>query len=291
MNLIPVLQTVLPIFLIVALGYLYGRRHHTEIDTANRLNMDIFIPALIFSALSAQEFALADYWQLALAGTLVVLGSGVLVLPFVRLLRVHWKTFVPPMMFTNSGNMGIPVLILAFGEAALPAAIVLFLVENTLHFSVGLYMMNHKVSLWALLRTPMIAACIAGLLVSVSGLVVPRVLAVPIDMVGQIAIPLMLFTLGVRIVGADFSDWRLGAWGAALAPASGLAMVALMWPWLDLSPQHLTYLIVFAALPPAVLNYMVAEKYGQEPRRVASIVFIGNLMSIFTLSIVLAWVL
>jgi malate permease and related proteins len=291
MNLIPVLQTVLPVFLIVALGYLYGRRHHTEIDTANRLNMDIFIPALIFSALSAQEFALADYWQLALAATLVVLGSGVLVLPFVRLLRVHWKTFVPPMMFTNSGNMGIPVLILAFGEAALPAAIVLFLVENTLHFSVGLYMMNHKVSLWALVRTPMIGACIAGLLVSVSGLVVPRVLAVPVDMVGQIAIPLMLFTLGVRIVGADFSDWRLGVWGAALAPASGLAMVALMSPWLELSPQHLAYLIVFAALPPAVLNYMVAEKYGQEPRRVASIVFIGNLMSIFTLSIVLAWVL
>jgi malate permease and related proteins len=291
MNLIPVLQTVLPVFLIVALGYFYGRRHHTEIDTANRLNMDIFIPALIFSALSAQEFALADYWQLALAATLVVLGSGVLVLPFVRLLGVHWKTFVPPMMFTNSGNMGIPVLILAFGEAALPAAIVLFLVENTLHFSVGLYMMNHKVSLWALLRTPMIAACIAGLLVSVSGLVVPRVLAVPVDMVGQIAIPLMLFTLGVRIVGADFSDWRLGVWGATLAPASGLAMVALMSPWLELSSQHLAYLIVFAALPPAVLNYMVAEKYGQEPRRVASIVFIGNLMSIFTLSIVLAWVL
>jgi malate permease and related proteins len=291
MNLIPVLQTVLPVFLIVALGYLYGRRHHTEIDTANRLNMDIFIPALIFSALSAQEFALGDYWQLALAATLVVLGSGVLVLPFVRLLGVPWKTFVPPMMFTNSGNMGIPVLILAFGEAALPAAIVLFLVENTLHFSVGLYMMNHKVSLWALVRTPMIAACIAGLLVSVSGLVVPRVLAVPVDMVGQIAIPLMLFTLGVRIVSADFSDWRLGVWGAALAPASGLAMVALMSPWLELSSQHLAYLIVFAALPPAVLNYMVAEKYGQEPRRVASIVFIGNLMSIFTLSIVLAWVL
>jgi malate permease and related proteins len=117
------------------------------------------------------------------------------------------------------------------------------------------------------------------------------VLAVPIEMVGQIAIPLMLFTLGVRMVDADFSDWRLGLWGAVLAPASGLAVAALITPFMDLTSQQLAYLFVFAALPPAVLNYMVAEKYGQEPRRVASIVFMGNLFAIVSLSAVLGWLL
>jgi malate permease and related proteins len=291
MNPLPVIQIVLPVFLVVALGYFYGRRHPTDIDTANRLNMDVFTPALIFSALSAQGFQIADYSLLAFAGILVVLGSGLVVLPFVRLLKVQWKTFVPPMMFTNSGNMGIPILLLAFGEAALPAAIVLFLVENTLHFSVGIYMLNHRLRLWELLRIPIIAASIAGIVVSLSGLVVPQVLAVPIEMVGQIAIPLMLFTLGVRMVDADFSDWRLGLWGAVLAPASGLAVAALITPFMDLTSQQLAYLFVFAALPPAVLNYMVAEKYGQEPRRVASIVFMGNLFAIVSLSAVLGWLL
>ncbi|ACL73120.1 AEC family transporter [Thioalkalivibrio sulfidiphilus] len=291
MNLIPVLNTVLPVFLIVALGFLYGRRFPTDIDTANRLNMEIFTPALIFSALSAQGFQIADYSQLALAATLVVLGSGLVVLPFVRLLRVDWKTFVPPMMFTNSGNMGIPILLLAFGEAALPAAIVLFLVENTLHFTAGMYMVNHRANLWNVLRTPMILASIAGIAVSLSGFVVPSVAAVPIEMMGQIAIPLMLFTLGVRMVDADFSDWRLGLWGAVLAPVSGLVIAGLLYPWLTLSPEQMAYLFIFAALPPAVLNYMVAEKFQQEPKRVASIVFIANLLSIFSLSAVLAWVL
>jgi predicted permease len=291
MNLLPVLDTVLPVFLIVALGFLYGRRFPTDIDTANRLNMEIFTPALIFSALSAQGFQLADYSQLALAAALVVLGSGLVVLPFVRLLKVDWKTFVPPMMFTNSGNMGIPILLLAFGEAALPAAIVLFLVENTLHFTVGMYMVNHRANLWNVLRTPMILASIAGIAVSLSGFVVPSMVAVPIEMVGQIAIPLMLFTLGVRMVDADFSDWRLGLWGALLAPVSGLVIAGLLYPWLTLSPQQMAYLFIFATLPPAVLNYMVAEKFRQEPRRVASIVFIANLLSIFSLSLVLAWVL
>ena len=291
MNLVAVLGTVLPVFLIVAVGFLYGRRFPTDIDTANRLNMEIFTPALIFSALTAQGFQIADYWQLIAFSSLVVLGSGVLVLPFVRLLKVDWKTFVPPMMFTNSGNMGIPILLLAFGEAALPAAIVLFIVENTLHFTVGMAMVNRRASLWQVLRTPMITASVIGIAVSLTAFSVPQVVAVPIEMLGQIAIPLMLFTLGVRMVGADFSDWKLGLWGAVLAPASGLGMVLLMLPVMNLPPEQFAYLLVFAALPPAVLNYMVAEKFAQEPRRVASIVFVANLMSIFTLFAVLAYLL
>lgn len=288
MNLFPVLETILPVFLIVALGFAYGRVRNTAIDTLNRLNMDVFTPALIFAALSAKDFHIGDYQMMLLAAVIVVLGSGILVLPLLPLIRVSWKTFVPPMMFSNSGNMGIPILLLAFGDEALTAAIVLFLVENTLHFTVGMYMLNHRAGVVSLLRTPMILASIAGILISLLGIGMPRVLSVPIDMLGQIAIPLMLFSLGIRLVEADFSDWRLGLWAAALAPLSGLAMAWLVFITLPLDPTQQAYLWVFAALPPAVLNYMVAEKYHQEPRRVASIVFIANLMSIISLSLVLA---
>lgn len=291
MNLLPVLETILPVFLIVAIGFVYGRRFHTDIDTSNRLNMDIFTPALIFSALSAKGFQLADYQHLALAAMIVVLGSALVVLPFLRIIKVSWKTFLPPMMFTNSGNMGIPILLLAFGEEALAAAIVLFLVENTLHFTVGMYMVNHRAGITGLIRTPMILASIAGIAVSILAIPIPAVLSVPIEMVGQIAIPLMLFTLGVRLVDADFSDWKLGLWGGFLAPVSGVIMALLATIWIELTPIQYAYLFIFAALPPAVLNYMMAEKYNQEPKRVASIVFIANLMSIFSLSLVLAWVM
>lgn len=291
MNFLPVINAVLPVFLIAALGFVYGRKFNTDIHTVNRLNMDIFIPALIFSALSAKGLQIADYQMLALAAVAVVLGSGLLVLPFLRLINVSWKTFVPPMMFTNSGNMGIPILILAFGEEALAAAVVLFLVENTLHFTVGMYMVNHRAGLLSLLRTPMILASFIGIAVSLMAIPIPHVIAVPIDMVGQIAIPLMLFTLGIRLVDADLSDWKLGLWAALLAPLSGLLMAWLISLWITLSPQQFAYLWVFSALPPAVLNYMVAEKFNQEPKRVASIVFIANLLSIFSISMVLAWVL
>jgi predicted permease len=291
MNLLPVLNTVLPVFLIVAFGFLYGRRVRTDIDTANRLNMDIFTPALIFSALSARGFDIASYDRLALAALMVVLGSGLVVLPLVRLLGVSWKTFVPPMMFNNSGNLGIPILLLAFGDGALQAAIVLFLVENTLHFTVGMYMINHRAGLTTLFRSPMILASIAGIAVSVLAIPVPGMITVPVGMLGQIAIPLMLFTLGIRMVDADLSDWRLGLWGAVLAPLSGLLMAWLATRWIALDGRQFGYLLLFAALPPAVLNYMVAEKFNQEPRRVASIVFIANMLSIISLTLVLGWLM
>lgn len=283
--------TVFPLVAIVGVGFLYARARHTDMAVANRINIDVFCPALIFSVMSAKSFDLPAYSTLAIGGLLVVLGSGLLLWPLCRFLKIHPKTFLPPMMFNNSGNLGIPLLVLAFGEQALPAAVVLFLVENLLHFTVGIYIMDHRTNPFNVLRMPMIIATIAGLVFSSFDLSLPQSVQVPVDMLGQIAIPLLLFALGVRMTSVDFSNWRLGLWSSILAPASGLAMVFLLQPILQLDPVQFGYLIIFGALPPAVLNYMVAERYNQEPHQVASIVLLGNISSLIIIPVVLAFAL
>jgi hypothetical protein len=220
----------------------------------------------------------------------VVLGSGLLLWPVAHVLKLNIRTFLPPMMFKNSGNMGIPILVLAFGEAALPAAVVLFIVEMLLHFSVGLKMLSPQTPVWRLLKIPVVIASIAGLTVNMSGLPMPDWLLEALNMLGGVSIPLMLFTLGVRMLEVDFSDWKTGMLGAVACPASGLI---LAWPLiylLDIQGLQLAALWVFAALPPAVLNYMVAEQYQQEPHKVASLVLIGNLGSLVVMPVVLGLV-
>lgn len=283
--------TVFPLVAIVGVGFLYARARHTDMAVANRINIDVFCPALIFSVMSAKSFDLPAYSTLAIGGLFVVLGSGLLLWPLCRFLKIHPKTFLPPMMFNNSGNLGIPLLVLAFGEQALPAAVVLFLVENLLHFTVGIYIMDHRTNPFNVLRMPMIIATIAGLVFSSFDLSLPQAVQVPVDMLGQIAIPLLLFALGVRMTSVDFSNWRLGLWSSILAPASGLAMVFLLQPILQLDPVQFGYLIIFGALPPAVLNYMVAERYNQEPHQVASIVLLSNISSLIIIPVVLAFAL
>jgi hypothetical protein len=282
---------VFPIFAIVLVGFLYGRRHSPDMAAANKLNIEVFVPALIFDVLTGTSFNLQDYQALALAGCAIILGSALIAWPVARIAGYDVKTFVPPMMFNNSGNMGLPLMLFAFGEEALPAAVVLFLIENSLHFSVGMKMLNRDASLLAMLRIPMILTTIIGLTISLMQWQVPQLLATPIKMLGQISIPLMLFALGVRLIHIDWRDWQIGAIGAVISPLSGLLVALPVGYLLELPSTQYAMLIVFSALPPAVLNYMVAERYNQQPRQVASIVMLGNLGAIIVIPLTLFFVL
>lgn len=286
-----VLLIVFPVFSIILLGYLYGRKYRPDMADVNKMNMQIFTPALIFSVLSSKSFELSEYQNLAIAAAIVVLGSGLLAWPVSRLMGFNTKTFVPPTMFTNSGNMGLPLALFAFGESALPAAVILFIVENTLHFTVGMKMVDRHASILEIFKLPILISTLAGLFVAAFHIGIPILLARPIEMVGQVAIPLMLFSLGVRLLSVNLNDWRIGLAGAIVTPVSGLLMAILLLGMINI-PQHQEALfMLFAVLPPAVLNFMVAEKFNQEPARVASIVILGNVMSIITVPAVLFFVL
>jgi predicted permease len=282
-----ILSTMLPVFLIAGCGALYGRYRTPDIQGLNVLNMELFVPMLVFAVLADQKAPLQDYGYLALAATVVILGSGIVLYPLAKVLKLNVKTFLPPMMFNNSGNMGLPVMVLAFGQEALPAAIVLFIVEMLLHFSVGLYMLDPHTSFVQRLKLPIVFASIAGLAVNLGGVPMPGWLLESLNMLGEVCIPLMLFALGVRMLDIDFSDWKLGMLGAIACPVSGLLLAWPMIAVMNLPGLQIATLWVFSALPPAVLNYMVAEQYQQEPHKVASLVLLGNLGSLVVLPLVL----
>lgn len=285
-----IISTLLPVFLIAACGALYGRFRTPDIRSLNTLNMELFVPMLVFAVLADRQAPLQDYADLALAAVIIVLGSGLLLSPLVKVLRIDYRTFLPPMMFNNTGNMGIPILVFAFGEAALPAAVILFIIEMLLHFSVGLYLLDPRMPLWRLLRMPIVLASLAGLGINLGSVPLPGWLLETLNMLGGVSIPLMLFALGVRMLDIDFSDWKVGILGAVACPLSGLI---LAWPlsiWLDLQGLQAASLWVFAALPPAVLNYLLAEQYRQEPHKVASLVLIGNLGSLIVMPLVMGFV-
>lgn len=284
-----ILGVILPVLFIALSGYLYARvRRSTikaDIAAVNRLSMEVLCPLLVFTGLAGKEFNIASNGRLILAGVLISLGSGLLAWPIAHLLRYDVRSFVPPMMYNNSGNMGLPLAVLAFGAAGLPEAAALFMACSLVYFSVGIRILEtgrdgSRTSMLKLLLSPMMIAMLAGIVFSVMRLSLPDSLFHALKMLGESCVPLMLFALGVRMIDVSFKCWHIGLIGAVVCPLVGLAVAWLLDAILGLPPGQRGQMFLFAALPPAVFCFMMAERYNQEPDKVAAIVLLGNLASL-----------
>ena len=137
-----IIEIILPVFFMAGIGYAYarirGEQARNDISAVNRVTMDVLCPLLVFTALAAKDFDLANNGFLILGGVLISLGSGLLAWPVARLLGYDARSFVPPMMYNNCGNMGLPLAVLAFGAQALPSAVALLMACNLVYFSAGI---------------------------------------------------------------------------------------------------------------------------------------------------------
>jgi predicted permease len=277
-----VISIIAPIFLIVLTAYVYARYEKPDMQVINKMIMQLFVPALIFYAMSRDDFHISDYTGLALGATGVIIGSGILAYFVAKLLKYQVRTFVPSMMFLNWGNLGIPLIVFTFGENALNAAIVLFITGNLLQFTLGIIIHSGKFELGKFVKNPMMIAIVLGLVVNLAEINLPLLILRPIDMLGHAAIPLMLVSLGVRLQSVRWNDLNIALIGAFFTPIVGLFMAYAFGTMLGLENNQFQQLLIFGALPPAVMNYMFAEQYNNEPDKVASIVLVSNLFSVIT---------
>ena len=283
-----ILGIILPVFIIIALGYGYarlrGERVKSDMQAVNRVSMDVLCPLLVFTALAAKDFDIAHNGTLILAGILISLGSGLVAWPVAKMLGYDVRSFVPPMMYNNCGNMGLPLASLAFGTAGLSAAVAMFMACNLIYFSVGIKIIesgrSQHTPFWKFLVSPMMISMAIGMVFAVFHIVVPLPLMQAMKMMGDSCIPIMLFALGVRMLDVNFRSWHIGVMGAIVCPAGGLLVAWLLDGVLHLAPDQRGQMYLFASLPPAVFCFMIAEQYKQEPDKVASIVLLGNLAAL-----------
>lgn len=286
-----ILTILFPLFAITAVGYWVGRRMQPDLREMNRITMDVFVPALVFAALANKSFNVTEYLPLALVTLALVVIAGGVGWGLARLSGIAVKTLVPPMMFNNCGNLGLPLAVLAFGEYALAPAVVMFMVSNFLHFTLGAWLLDNRVRLVTVWKVPSVLATCLGVAMAIIGVEIWAPLMLAIKMLGDIAIPIMLFALGVRLAESRITDFGPGLMVATVRPIVGMATAWLVLQCYPLPPLQEALVLIFGALPPAVLNFIFAERYGQEPGRVASMVLLGNVFALLFLSVALAWVL
>ena len=275
-----VLPIIFPVFFIVLCGYIYARFEQPDMHVINRMILELLVPALVFSVMSSKDFEIAIYADLALAASVIIVMSGLAAFIVAKIFSYNWRTLVPPMMFKNWGNLGIPLIVFTLGEQALNAAVILFLVGNVFHFTLGIFLMSGRLNIMEFFRTPVIIAMLLGLLVNVVDWHIPTAFIRPLDMIGQAAIPMMLLSLGVRLQHVHWSDLSMALVGSVLGPMVGILLALFLATLLNMEAEQAKQILIFGALPPAVMNFIFAERYKLEPEKVASLVLLSNMMAI-----------
>lgn len=286
-----IFEITFPIFAIVAAGYFYARKYNPDITLPNRLNIDVFVPCLIFAVIYEKAGVSGLFGNLALAISIVVLLSGLIAFIVAKIFSIDPRTLCPPLMFGNAGNLGLPLVVLSFGESALTVAVICFVVCKTFHITIGVYLFSRQLNIFEILSSPRILSVFLAIIFSQLNINIPNAVLEPVRMLGNICIPLMLFGLGVRLIDIKISEWKIGLAVALLAPICGVTIVLLITPYIELTQLEQGALFLFGALPPAVMNYMFADHYKQEPSKVAAMVLFGNAFSIFTIPTALFYVL
>ncbi len=284
------LSVVAPVFIVAAVGLAWARSgtHFDEVSIS-RLVLNVGVPCLLFRSLTKLE---VPPWELAsMAGLTVAVMSlfaigGTAVL---KAMKLPSHTFLGPLLFSNSGNVGVPICLFAFGDPGLALAMTYFAVSATFHVSLGSPLFAGTFSLRPFLRSPLTWAVVITVAVVASGAAVPMWIARTTTLLGDIAIPLMLLTLGVSL-----SKMRPESLGRSLTLALvrlGLGVSAgfLVTTLLGVEGLPRKVLILQASMPVGVLNYLFAQRYGRSPEQVASLVLVSTLISIVSIPVLLAW--
>lgn len=287
------LNTIVPVFAVSGFGYVFARKHSSRVDMdfVNRANVSLFCPALVFSAMLAHPLDMATGWPLVVAGIAIVLLPGLLLRAVIPSKGMHPRAFLLTGMFRNTGNMGIPLMLLAYGDEQLGAVIVLFVLSNLLHFSVGIRLLAGKGAGLAWLGNANVWAAVLGALLAPQAKQLPEFLVTTLQMLGQVSIPLMLFSLGVRMAQSRIARLGLALRINLLYLLAGLLTATFLVWLLPLQPQWIALILLSGALPPAVLNYLLSEQYGLDSEVVASVVLLGNLLAVVTIPLVIAFTL
>lgn len=283
---------IAPILLCAGVGYAWARQGiDYPVDFVTRIVMNVGAPCLIIASFSRADIDIGKMAEMALATAVILLAMLLIGVVLIRLLRLKTSTFLPSLLFSNIGNMGLPLCLFAFGETGLALGLTVFLVVFSLHMSLGLLLVAGKGNLTGLLKQPVLWATAISLMLVGSGRSLPVWLGNTMSMLGGFTIPLMLITLGVSLARLKVTEWRYSLLFSMTRVVGGFGIAVLVAGLFGMQGVDRGVLILQSSMPVAVFNYLLALRYQREPGEVAGMVVLSTLLSFVMLPFIVSFVL
>lgn len=291
-------NNIVPIFIVIGLGYTLERRLQIEIKSVSRTILYALAPCLVFSSLVKSTISGGEFWRIASFEILATLGVALVAWGVARALRFDRameSAFLLATIFVNAGNYGLSVNQLAFGDEALARAIIYFVVSSLLINTTGVYLASRGKAgageaLLNVFKVPIVYAVLLAVLVKLINLsVTGSPVFKAVEMVGRGAIPLMLLLLGMQLAKTRVAQGMRTAGLAAfirlaVAPIIAFSLAKL----LGLTGPTLQACVVEASMPTAVTTAVLAIEFDARPEFVTSVIFLSTLASPITLTLIIA---
>lgn len=290
-------NVVLPVFIVAGLGYLIEKRLRLPIAPFNQLVLYVLMPALVFTSLLAIDFRTEEPVKIALFTVLLAVAMLAVAAAIARLATLDRATssaFMLTAALPNLGNYGLSVVLLAYGQEGLATGVVLLAVQSLYGIPLGIFLASSGSASWSrslveVFRQPMIYAVAAALVFNLARIPVPGFVSSALALPSQAAIPLMLLVLGMHFAGTASIEQR----GLVSVAVFTRLVIGTLVGWglvlaLGIEGVARDVMIVGAAMPTAVFTILTATQYNARPRFVGDVVVVGTLVSIVTVTVVLA---
>ncbi|MEH6467635.1 MAG: AEC family transporter [Porticoccus sp.] len=290
-------NVIAPVLVCTAIGVFWGRSSTPyAAEFVSRAVMNIGAPCLVVSAISQAEISGQGFAQVALAASLIFIGTAALAVLVIRYSGGDIRSLLSAVVFPNNGNMGLPLCLFAFGEEGLALALAFFLVQMTALMTGGVALMSRANTglvpmLRDLAKQPLIYSIVVALWLLSSGTTLPLWIDSTVELLAGFTIPLMLITLGVSLSNLTTTGWWRSIGFSVLRIGGGLVFAWIVVSLLGLTGTVKNVVLLQSIMPAAVFNYLLALKFDRDPNAVAGIVVASTVIALVAVPLLLTLLL
>ena len=283
------IDVLFPVFFIIGIGYYLGKKNpDINTDFITTFAGNVGTPGMIFYTITTTGVTLSVFTEYFIYAFIIIVGFSLVGILFLLLLKKDFISELPPLILPNTGNMGIPICLFAYGTAGLGVASAIASVVILLHFTLGVLLAKKSFSLEILIKNMPIYGIIISVIFLYFEWDVPGYLENTTFLLTYATIFLVLMSLGIALSRLKVVSWThasiLGAVRVIIGPIIGFGLIK----FLNLNGFAAGVLLIQSSMPSAVLTYLVGSMYSEKRAvdNVASVIVTSTLMSFITAPII-----
>jgi predicted permease len=287
-----ILNIILPVIFVVLIGYLWNKYNKDFNPIAvTKLVANIGLPCLIYDSLTRSNLTINIYFKIFLSAFLVLAIGFLFGYLLIKIFRLPSIKLTTPLMHPNTGNMGIPLSLLAFGNEGLALAAGFASIVMVSHFTANTAISSGNYTLKKIIFSPVLLSLIFSLIILFYKIEMPIFFNSITKILSGFVIPLVLLSLGISLSKINIKKLKigfiLGLFKLISGPFIGLLVVYL----LKLDGNVAKVVILQASMPAAILTYLIAAQNNSYDQEIGTAVFVSTIGSAFSIPIILFFLL